>query len=128
MRLTSCKKLFHIFYCYIFRFYKERTLIMKWHRVNMYRYLLLASRIHSVAITSKIYHMVRIAVVTSLRRVVIACKVFPIYLRRTLLFFTVSLMTCMLFKYFYTRLHNDSHTWEGTRYEEKLTFTNVSFN
>lgn len=53
---------------------------------------------------------------------------FSVYLRRTLLFFTVRLMIYMLFKYFYTRLHNDFHTRQGARYEEKLTFVNVSFN
>ncbi len=76
----------------------------------------------------KVYQMVRVEAAILLRLVVIACKVFSIYLRRTLLFFTVSLMIYMLFKYFYTRLHNDFHTQEGTRYEEKLTFVNVSFN
>lgn len=94
----------------------------------MYRYLLLVSRIHSMLSPVKVYQMVRVEAAVLLRLVVIACKVFSIYLRRTLLSFTVSLMIYMLFKYFYTRLHNDFHTQEGTRYEEKLTFVNVSFN
>lgn len=94
----------------------------------MYRYLSLVLRIHSVLSPVKVYQMVRVEAAILLRLVVIACKIFSIYLRRTLLFFTVSLMIYMLFKYFYTRLHNDFHTREGTRYEEKLTFVNVSFN
>lgn len=94
----------------------------------MYRYLLLVSRIHSVAITSKSISDGQSRSGYFIKAGCHCMQSFSIYLRRTLLFFTVSLMIYMVFKYFYTRLHNDFHIREGTRYEEKLTFVNVSFN